>query len=80
MLEGVGGGGGFRVGGNLFMCDSGCTEVLCADLSLIASLHKTATLNPILHTAWLHNHALTLKKNTVKMYDTETITHMNTIF
>jgi hypothetical protein len=25
-------------------------------------------LNPILHTAWLNNHALTLKRNTAKYY------------
>jgi hypothetical protein len=27
-----------------------------------------AFLNPILHTAWLNNHALTLKSNSAKYY------------
>jgi hypothetical protein len=29
---------------------------------------QPSCFNPILHTAWLHNHALTLKRNTAKYY------------
>ncbi len=32
------------------------------------SLINTNKLNPILHTAWLDNHALTLKSNAAKFY------------
>jgi hypothetical protein len=31
----------------------------------------TDGFNPILHTAWLNNHALTLKRNTAKYYSGE---------
>jgi hypothetical protein len=40
-------------------------------LLLIGSFktHKNiVVLDPILHTAWLNNHALTLKRNTAKYY------------
>jgi hypothetical protein len=30
--------------------------------------HHERSLNPILHTPWLNNHALTLKRNTAKYY------------
>jgi hypothetical protein len=32
------------------------------------ALHLQRTFNPILHTAWLNIHALTLKRNTAKYY------------
>jgi hypothetical protein len=35
-------------------------------------------LNPILHTAWLNNHALTLKRNTAKYYFSEKATFLHT--
>jgi hypothetical protein len=53
----------------------GCSKFFLADvaesaakgipLSYTSSYHH---LNPILHTAWLDNHALTLKRNTEKYY------------
>jgi hypothetical protein len=35
-------------------------------------------LNPILHTAWLNNHALTLKSNTAKYYFGEKSSFLHT--
>jgi hypothetical protein len=39
---------------------------------LQSSAVEPRILNPILHTAWLENHALTLKRNTPKYYFAET--------
>jgi hypothetical protein len=36
--------------------------------------------NPILHTAWLNNHALTLKGNTAKYYFGEKSSFLHTLF
>ncbi len=40
----------------------------CILHSLNHQLRHPKTLNPILHTAWLDNHALTFKRNTAKYY------------
>jgi hypothetical protein len=40
-----------------------------AALSKLSLLHEEHShFSPILHTAWLNNHALTLKRNTAKYY------------
>jgi hypothetical protein len=36
------------------------------------------SINPILHTAWLNNHALTLKRNTAKYYFDEKSSFLHT--
>ncbi len=40
---------------------------------------KLLYFNPILHTAWLDNHALTLKRNTAKYYFGEKFSFLHTI-
>jgi hypothetical protein len=39
---------------------------------------KNAQFNPILHTAWFDNHALTLKSNTAKYYFGEKSSFLHT--
>ncbi len=41
-------------------------------------LCRTITINPILHTAWLNIHALTLKRNTAKYYFGEKSSFLHT--
>jgi hypothetical protein len=41
-------------------------------------MKKQEKLNPILHTAWLNNHALTLKSNTAKYYFCEKSSFLHT--
>ncbi len=35
---------------------------------IIKAIEKETSINPILHTAWLDNYALTLKSNSAKYY------------
>jgi hypothetical protein len=63
----------------------GCSKFYLADvaesaakgipLSYTSSYHH---LNPILHTAWLDNHALTLKRNTAKYNFFEKSSYLHT--
>jgi hypothetical protein len=47
---------------------------------LFSALHPPSlpSINPILHTAWLNNHALTLKRNTAKYYFGEKSSFLHT--
>jgi hypothetical protein len=42
------------------------------------SISLDSTFNPILHTTWLNNHALTLKSNTAKYYFGEKSSFLHT--
>jgi hypothetical protein len=42
--------------------------LLCAHQNVYLIIYFKNCLNPILHTAWLDNHALTLKRNSAKYY------------
>jgi hypothetical protein len=45
---------------------------------IFAYVSVCCLFNPILHTAWLDNHALTLKINTVKYYFGENSSFLHT--
>jgi hypothetical protein len=50
-----------------------------AALSKLSLFHEEYShFNPILHTAWLNNHALTLKRNTAKYYFGEKCSFLHT--
>ncbi len=71
-MWGCWGGGGGNIGGRIWVRVG--TEESMQDLALhhkeytFVTTTNRAFLNPILHTAWLNNHALTLKRNTAKYY------------
>jgi hypothetical protein len=54
--------------------------VLCRQLLSLESYRpkKGVEVNPILHTTWLNNHALTLKRNTAKYYFGEKYSFLHT--
>jgi hypothetical protein len=55
-----------------------CAVLLCSNTVFMCLRSHVYCFNTILHTAWLNNHALTLKRNTEKYYFGEKFNFLHT--